>query len=158
MRGGLVQQTSSLQTAPISAHSQNKTWNSPELTVMAAIAENGHVPLSPQAQDAKESMQRQLLRTMANKMYASAVEEERKRRVEEMQKDQGDDSVKKRALECLTMVQEDMVRAINVMKVSRLLELEPYLVLVGWPRTEVQAFRAGLQLDMVHGVVNFVVG
>ena len=85
---------------------------------MADTVENGHVPLSPQAQDAKENMQRQLLRTMANKMYASAVEEERKRRVEEMQNDQGDDSVKRRALESLTKVQEDMVRAINVMKVS----------------------------------------
>lgn len=86
---------------------------------MAAPLQNGDssVPLSPEAQDAKESMQRQLLRTMANKMYAAAQEVERARRIKEMQKPD-DDLVKKKAFEDLMRVQEDMVRAINVMKVS----------------------------------------
>ena len=60
------------------------------------MAENGvaDVPLSPEAQDAKESMQRQLLRTMASKMYAAAQEEERARRIKEMES-ADDDQVKK---------------------------------------------------------------
>lgn len=86
---------------------------------MATPVQNGdsEVPLSPEAQDAKESMHRQFLRTMANKMYAAAQEEERERRIKEQQQP-NDDIVKKKAFEDLMRVQEDMVRAINVMKVS----------------------------------------
>ena len=87
---------------------------------MAAPVQNGsdsEVPLSPKAQEAKESMQRQLMRTMASKMYAAAQEEERARRIKESQ-EPDDDLVKKKAFEDLMQVQEDMVRAVNVMKVS----------------------------------------
>ena len=87
---------------------------------MAAPPQNSsesEVPLSPKAQEAKESMQRQLLRSMASKMYATAQEEERARRVKESQ-EPDDDLVKKKAFEDLMRVQEDLVRAVNVMKVS----------------------------------------
>lgn len=90
------------------------------LSAMSAPVQNGgesEVPLSPKAQEAKESMQRQLLRTMASKMYATAQEEERARRIKESQ-EQDDDLVKKKAFQDLMCVQEDLVRAVNVMKVS----------------------------------------
>lgn len=91
---------------------------------------DGSVPLSPQAQEAKESMQRQLLRTMANKMCAAALEEERARRVKEM-KEPDDDSVKRKAFGDLMRVQEDLVRAVNVMKVRLALVLENASLLAG---------------------------
>ena len=90
---------------------------------MAAPADkidDAGVPLSAAAQEAKEAMQRQLLRTMASKMYATAQEEERARRVKEMKEsspETDEDQVKKKAFEDLMRVQEDIVRAVNVMKV-----------------------------------------
>lgn len=86
------------------------------------MAETDQVPLSNEAQEAKEMMQRELLRNMANKMMAAALEEERERRIKEMQ-DQGkadEDSVKKNAYEQLMVVQEDLIRTLNLMKVRRL--------------------------------------
>lgn len=88
---------------------------------MAAPAEKSEVPLSEQAQEAKEVMQRELLRSMARKMMAAAVEDERERRIKEMQS-QGspdeEDVVKRNAYEQLMVVQEDLVRTLNLMKVS----------------------------------------
>ena len=78
---------------------------------------NGEVPLTEQAQEAKEVMQRELLRSMANKMYATALEEERDRRIKEM-KNPDEDSVKRNAYEQLMVVQEDLIRTLNLMKVS----------------------------------------
>lgn len=76
---------------------------------MAAPTENGDAGVLV----SEEAEQKQLLRAMANKMY----EEERARRIKEEQ-EVDDDLVKKRALESLVRVQEDIVRAVNVMKVS----------------------------------------
>lgn len=97
---------------------------------MAAPAEkidDAGVPLSPGAQEAKEVMQRQLLRTMASKMYATAQEEERARRVKAMKESSpadDEDQVKKKAFEDLMRVQEDIVRAVNVMKAKADAEFE----------------------------------
>lgn len=76
------------------------------------------VPLSSEAQDAKEAMQQQLVRKMALKMLAEAEEQERARRVQEASKPLGDDAVRQRALDQIITVQEDLVRALNRMKVS----------------------------------------
>ena len=84
---------------------------------MAATTENNEVPLSPQAQEAKESMHQELMRSMANKMMKTAIEEERQRRIKAMQ-EEDEDSVKKNAYEQLMVVQEDLVRTLNLMKVS----------------------------------------
>lgn len=87
---------------------------------MASSGENCQVPLSEEAQEAKEVMQRELLRSMASKMMATALEDERQRRIKEMQ-DQGsenEDAVKKNAYENLIVVQEDLVRTFNLMKVG----------------------------------------
>ena len=75
------------------------------------------VPLSSEAQDAKEAMQQQLVRKMALKMLAEAEEQERERRVQEAGKPPGDDAVRQRALDQIVTVQEDLVRALNRMKV-----------------------------------------
>lgn len=78
------------------------------------------VPLSPAAQDAKEVMQQELLRNMAKKMMATAVEEERQRRIkalEELQSPEQEDAIRKNAYEKLMVVQEDLVRSMNLMKV-----------------------------------------
>ncbi len=81
------------------------------------------VPLSESAQDAKEVMQQELLRNMAKKMMAAAIEDERQRRIKELddlQKTDLEDSIKKNAYEQLMVVQEDLVRSMNLMKVSEI--------------------------------------
>lgn len=83
-----------------------------------ADAQEGTVPLSMEAQDAKEAMQQQLVRKMALKMLAEAEERERERRIQEAGKAPGDDVVRQRALDQIIAVQEDLVRALNRMKVG----------------------------------------
>ena len=83
-----------------------------------AAEQNGEVPLSSEAQEAKELMQRELLRNMASKMMAAAIEEERQRRIEELkQQGEGEDAVRSNAYEQLMTVQEDLIRTLNLMKV-----------------------------------------
>lgn len=79
------------------------------------------VPLSPKAQDAKEAMHKEFLRSMAQKMMAGAIEEERERRIKELkelQSSEDKDAVKKNAFEQLMVVQEDLVKNFNLMKVT----------------------------------------
>ena len=82
------------------------------------------VPLNSKAQDAKEAMHQQFLRNMAQKMMAGAIEEERERRIKELTKLQSsnadsadDDIMRKNAFGHLMVVQEDLVRNFNLMKV-----------------------------------------
>ena len=82
-----------------------------------AEAESG-VPLSSEAQEAKEAMQQQLVRKMALKMLAEAEEKERERRVKEAGQPAAEDAIRQRALDQIITVQEDLVRALNRMKVS----------------------------------------
>ena len=84
---------------------------------MADVQGEGSVPLSDAAQDAKEAMQQQLVRKMALKMLAEAEEQERERRVQEARRPATADAVRQRALDQIITVQEDLVRALNVMKV-----------------------------------------
>ena len=83
------------------------------------------VPLSSEAQEAKELMQRELLRNMAKTMVSTAVEEERQRRVQELKQlqtdEDQDDSIRKNAYEQLMVVQEDLIRNMNLMKVRECL-------------------------------------
>ena len=74
-------------------------------------------PLSNDAQDAKELMQEQLLRKMALKMVAAAEEDERARRISE---EAHPDTQKNAAYDKLIVVQEDLVRTLNLLKVSSL--------------------------------------
>ena len=85
---------------------------------MADVQGEGSVPLSDAAQDAKEAMQQQLVRKMALKMLAEAEEQERERRVQEAGRPPAEDAVRQRALDQIITVQEDLVRALNRMKVS----------------------------------------
>lgn len=82
-----------------------------------ADVQEAAVPLSSAAQDAKEAMQQQLVRKMALKMLAEAEEQERERRVKEASTAAVDDAVRQRALDQIITVQEDLVRALNRMKV-----------------------------------------
>ncbi len=81
--------------------------------------QNGEMPLSESAQDAKEVMQREFLRTMANKMMATALEDERARKIKDLQSlgAEGEDAVRKNAYNQLIMVQEDLIKTLNLMKV-----------------------------------------
>ena len=72
------------------------------------------VPLSDQAQDAKERMQQQLLAQFAGRMVADLEEEERKRRVAEHKKP---DAAREAAYDRLIVVQEDLLRCLNLLKV-----------------------------------------
>lgn len=81
-------------------------------------ATESEVPLSTEAQEAKELMQRELLRKMANKMMSEAIEEERQWRIK-AQETQSEDAVKRKALDQIVVVQEDLVRTLNLMKVRR---------------------------------------
>ena len=97
----------------------------PSISLRFSMSEK-EVPLSPAAQDAKEAMHHEFLRTMAQKMIASAIEEERARRIKELKELQNPssnpedaDSVKVNAYEQLTVVQEDLVRSFNLMKVTK---------------------------------------
>lgn len=77
------------------------------------MSSNDAAPLSNEAQDAKELMQEQLLRGMALKMVAAAEEEERARRISEES-----DPQKNVVYDKLIVVQEDLVRTLNLLKVS----------------------------------------
>ena len=75
------------------------------------------VPLSTEAQTAKEEMQEQLMRRMAAKVVDTAAEEERQRRVKEKLSVE-EKELRSRAYDKLILVQEDLVRYVNQMKVS----------------------------------------
>lgn len=91
---------------------------------MTEEVQQSSVPLSNEAQDAKEAMQQQLVRKMALKMLAVVEEQERARRVEEAAApSMEDDAVRQRALDQIITVQEDLVRALNRMKVSYKLQV-----------------------------------
>ena len=81
------------------------------------MSESNEVPLSANAQEAKEMMHQQLMRKMANKMMAAAIEEERQRRIQS-EKEEEEDTVRRKAFDQLVVVQEDLVRCLNLMKVS----------------------------------------
>ena len=80
------------------------------------MSESNEVPLSANAQEAKEMMHQQLMRKMANKMMAAAIEEERQRRIQS-EKEEEEDTVRRKAFDQLVVVQEDLVRCLNLMKV-----------------------------------------
>ena len=82
------------------------------------MADNtSEVPLSPEAQTAKEEMQEQLMRRMAAKVVDNAAEEERQRRVKEKLSIE-EKELRSKAYDKLILVQEDLVRYVNQMKVS----------------------------------------
>ena len=81
-------------------------------------ATSSEVPLSPDAQEAKELMHQQLMRKMANKMMAEAIEEERQRRIKSEQEEE-EDAVRRKAVDQLVVVQEDLVRCLNLMRVRK---------------------------------------
>ena len=74
------------------------------------------VPLSNEAQEAKEMVQQQLLRKMATKMMSEAIEEERQRRIKESTGEEGGE--REKVYNQLILVQEDLVRTINLMRVG----------------------------------------
>ena len=75
--------------------------------------------LPTEAQTAKEEMQEQLMRRMAAKVVDNAAEEERQRRVKEKLSVE-EKELRSKAYDKLIMVQEDLVRYVNQMKVSSL--------------------------------------
>ena len=75
------------------------------------------VPLSNAAQEAKELVHQQLMRTMANRMMAEAIEEERQRRIKERAESE-EGGERQKAYNQLIVVQEDLIRTINLMRVS----------------------------------------
>lgn len=77
---------------------------------------SSEVPLSSAAQEAKERVHQELMRSMANKMMAEAIEEERQRRIKENEAEDGGE--RQKAYSQLIVVQEDLVRTINLMRVS----------------------------------------
>lgn len=77
---------------------------------------SSEVPLSNEAQEAKEMVHQQLMRKMANKMMAEAIEEERQRRIKESETEEA--AERQKAYNQLILVQEDLVRTINLMRVS----------------------------------------
>ena len=77
----------------------------------------GEVTPISKTEDAKELMQEQLVRKVAVKMIAELEEEERKRRILEAKEPNTKDAVRQRALDQIITVQEDLVRALNQMKV-----------------------------------------
>lgn len=72
------------------------------------------VPLSSEAQDAKEMVQQQLLRKMAAKVMETAIEEERQRRIKEGTAEGGE---REKVYNQLILVQEDLLRTMNLMRV-----------------------------------------
>ena len=80
------------------------------------MSESSEVPLSSNAQEAKEMMHQQLMRKMANKMMVAAIEEERQRRIQS-EREGEEDAVRRKAFDQLVVVQEDLVRCLNLMKV-----------------------------------------
>ena len=97
------------------------------------------VPLSSDAQEAKELMQQQLLRKMANKMMSEAIEDERQRRIK-LQEQANEDTVRSKAFDQLITVQEDLIHTLNLIKVLKRRQRVRVRVLVhkkfaysGWP-------------------------
>lgn len=80
------------------------------------------VPLSSEAQDAKEMVQQQLLRKMAAKGMEAAIEEERQRRIKEGTGEEAGE--RQKAYNQLILVQEDLLRTMNSMRVKAEAELE----------------------------------
>lgn len=83
---------------------------------------SSEVPLSTEAQEAKEMVHQQLMRKMANKMMAEAIEEERQRRIKESETEEA--AERQKAYNQLILVQEDLVRTINLMRVKSEAEIE----------------------------------
>lgn len=83
------------------------------------------VPLSSDAQDAKEMVQQQLLRKMAAKVMEAAIEEERQRRIKEGTAAAGGEEggEREKVYNQLVLVQEDLLRTMNLMRVCSLGEL-----------------------------------
>ena len=75
-------------------------------------------PLTSEAQVAKDEMQEQLMRKMAAQVVDKAAEEERQRRVKEKLSVE-EQELRSKAYDKLILVQEDLVRYVNQMKVSR---------------------------------------
>lgn len=82
-------------------------------------------PLTPEAQVAEEEMQEQQLRKMAAKIVDNAAEEERQRRVKEKLSVE-EQELRNKAYDKLILVQEDLVRYVNQMKVSSLVNISDY--------------------------------
>jgi len=66
--------------------------------------------------DAKEDMQQQLVRRLAAKVVDNAAEDERQRRIQEKLSIE-DQELRSKAYDKLIVVQEDLVRYVNQMKV-----------------------------------------
>lgn len=71
-----------------------------------------------EAQIVKEEMQEQQIRKMAAKVVDNAAEEERQRRIKEKLSVE-EQELRSKAYDKLIVVQEDLVRYVNQMKVSR---------------------------------------
>jgi hypothetical protein len=76
---------------------------------------SAEVPLSSEAQEAKEMVQQQLLRKMAAKVMEAAIEEERQRRIKEGTTAEGGE--REKVYNQLIVVQEDLLRTMNLMRV-----------------------------------------
>jgi len=74
------------------------------------------VEVSAEAQDAKEDMQEQLVRQLAAKVVDNAAEDERQRRIKEKLSVE-EQELRSKAYDKLIVVQEDLVRYVNQMKV-----------------------------------------
>ena len=72
--------------------------------------------VSGEAQDAKEDMQQQLIRRLAAKVVDNAAEDERQRRIKEKLSVE-DQELRTKAYDKLIVVQEDLVRYVNQLKV-----------------------------------------
>ena len=78
---------------------------------------SAEVPLSSEAQDAKEMVHQQLLRKMAAKVMDAAIEEERERRIKEGTDAGEEGGEREKVYNQLILVQEDLLRTINSMRV-----------------------------------------
>ena len=78
------------------------------------------VPLSSEAQEAKEMVQQQLLRKMAAKVMDAAIEEERERRIKEGTGQGEDGGEREKVYNQLILVQEDLLRTMNLMRVRKI--------------------------------------
>lgn len=87
--------------------------------------EKSKSPLTPEAQVTEEEMQEQQLRKMAAKIVDNAAEEERQRRVKEKLSVE-EQELRNKAYDKLILVQEDLVRYVNQMKVSSLVNVSDY--------------------------------
>ena len=90
----------------------------PTKLAMSVEGSAAEVPLSNAAQEAKEMVHQELLRKMAAKGMDAAIEEERQRRIKEGTGGEGGE--REKAYNHLILVQEDLVRTINLMRVSAL--------------------------------------